>query len=189
MKPTRCRRWRRCCSSAPLHEVDRHARGGEVPRGVTHGLPYEAVRRGCRDIVVVDASCDPDRNYDDLGNAIRKIRIDLGVRIERAGPLRIGPRELQAEGRYCALFDVIYDDTRSGSLLYIKTAVYPKAENMPIDVLQRILLLVNPLIGSSVRRTVANPSWRHNRSTSAKRFGWRAAMIPLISRPSLVTAV
>jgi hypothetical protein len=97
---------------------------------------YEAVRRGCRDIVVVDASCDPDRNYDDLGNAIRKIRIDLGVRIERAGPLRIGPRELQADGRYCALFDVIYDDTRSGSLLYIKTAVYPKAENMPIDVLQ-----------------------------------------------------
>ena len=97
---------------------------------------YEAVRRGCRDIVVVDASCDPDRNYDDLGNAIRKIRIDLGVRIERAGPLRIGPRELQAEGRYCALFDVIYDDERSGSLLYVKSAVYPKADNMPIDVLQ-----------------------------------------------------
>jgi hypothetical protein len=97
---------------------------------------YEAVRRGCRDIVVVDASCDPDRNYDDLGNAIRKIRIDLGVSIERAGPLRIGSRELQADGRYCALFDVIYDDERSGSLLYIKSAVYPKADNMPIDVLQ-----------------------------------------------------
>jgi hypothetical protein len=97
---------------------------------------YEAVRRGCRDIVVVDASCDPDRNYDDLGNAIRKIRIDLGVRIERAGPLRIGPRELQTDGRYCALFDVIYEGERSGSLLYIKSAVYPKADNMPIDVLQ-----------------------------------------------------
>jgi hypothetical protein len=97
---------------------------------------YEAVRRGCRDIVVVDASADPDRNYDDLGNAIRKVRIDLGVRIERAGPLRIGSRELQAEGRYCALFDVIFDDGASGSLLYIKSAVYPKAENMPIDVLQ-----------------------------------------------------
>jgi hypothetical protein len=97
---------------------------------------YEAVRRGCRDIVVVDASADPDRNYDDLGNAIRKIRIDLGVRIERAGPLRIGSRDLQAEGRYCALFDVIHDNGESGSLLYIKSAVYPKADNMPIDVLQ-----------------------------------------------------
>jgi hypothetical protein len=97
---------------------------------------YEAVRRGCRDIVVVDASCDPDRNYDDLGNAIRKIRIDLGVRIERAGPWRIGGRELRAAGRYCALFDVIYDDAQSGSLLYIKPAAYPDAENVPIDVLQ-----------------------------------------------------
>jgi len=97
---------------------------------------YEAVRRGCRDIVVVDASCDPDRNFDDLGNAIRKIRVDLGVRIERAGPLRLGPRELQEDGRYCALFDVIYDDRRSGSLLYVKSAVYPKAANLPMDVLQ-----------------------------------------------------
>ena len=97
---------------------------------------YEAVRRGCRDIVLVDGSCDPDRNFDDLGNAIRKIRIDLGVSIERAGPLRVGGRELQADGRYCALFDVTYDDAHSGSLLYIKSALYPKAENMPIDVLQ-----------------------------------------------------
>ena len=97
---------------------------------------YEAVRRGCRHIVVVDASCDPDRNYDDLGNAIRKIRIDLGVRIERAGPWRIGARDLRANGRYCALFDVIYDDERSGSLLYVKAAVYPDADNVPIDVLQ-----------------------------------------------------
>jgi hypothetical protein len=97
---------------------------------------YEAVRRGCRDIVVVDASCDPDRNFDDLGNAIRKIRVDLGVRIERAGPLRLGPRDLQEDGRYCALFDVIYDDTHSGSLLYIKSAVYPRAANLPMDVLQ-----------------------------------------------------
>ena len=30
---------------------------------------YEAVRCGCRDIVVVDASCDPDRNYEEIGRA------------------------------------------------------------------------------------------------------------------------
>ena len=97
---------------------------------------YEMVRRGCRDIVVVDASCDPDRNFDDLGNAIRKVRVDLGVRIERTGPWLIGGRELQAQGRYCALFDVLYPDERIGSLLYIKPALYPKAEGLPIDVLQ-----------------------------------------------------
>jgi len=50
--------------------------------------------------------------------------------------LRIGARELQEDGRYCALFDVIYDGARSGSLLYIKSAVYPRAANLPIDVLQ-----------------------------------------------------
>jgi hypothetical protein len=97
---------------------------------------YEMVRRGCRDIVVVDASCDAERNFDDLGNAIRKVRIDLGVRIERTGPWAIGGRELQAQGRYCALFDVVYPDGRIGSLLYVKPALYPKAEGLPIDVLQ-----------------------------------------------------
>jgi hypothetical protein len=140
---------------------------------------YEAVRRGCRDIVVVDASCDPDRNYDDLGNAIRKIRIDLGVRIERAGPLRIGPRELQRDGRYCALFDVIYDDTRSGSLLYIKTAVYPKAENMPIDVLSTRdaprRSRTSPRAGSSSpnrssRATARSASSSSTRSSKASRW-------------------
>ena len=33
-------------------------------------------------IIVCDAGCDPDCKLDDLGNAIRKIRVDLGVRIE-----------------------------------------------------------------------------------------------------------
>ena len=44
---------------------------------------YEMVRRRCRVIVVSDASCDPGYKFDDLGNALRKIWIDLGVRIER----------------------------------------------------------------------------------------------------------
>ena len=39
------------------------------------------VRRRCRLIVVVDAGCDPDFTFADLGNAVRKIYIDLGVRI------------------------------------------------------------------------------------------------------------
>jgi hypothetical protein len=43
---------------------------------------YTMVLRRCRVIVVSDAGCDPNRTFDDLGNAIRKIRIDLGVPIE-----------------------------------------------------------------------------------------------------------
>ena len=42
---------------------------------------YEMVRRRCRMIVVVDAGCDPDFAFEDLGNAVRKIYIDLGIRI------------------------------------------------------------------------------------------------------------
>ena len=43
---------------------------------------YEMVRRRCRYIVVSDAGCDPEFRFADLGNAIRKIRIDLGIRID-----------------------------------------------------------------------------------------------------------
>ena len=36
----------------------------------------------CHCILVVDAGCDPHATFEDLGNAIRKIRIDLGIDIE-----------------------------------------------------------------------------------------------------------
>src|SRR6202023_3783628 len=42
---------------------------------------YEMVRRRCRLIVLVDAGCDPNFAFEDLGNAVRKIYIDLGIRI------------------------------------------------------------------------------------------------------------
>lgn len=43
---------------------------------------YEMVRRRCRYIVVSDAGCDPQFTYEDLGNALRKIRIDLKIPID-----------------------------------------------------------------------------------------------------------
>ena len=42
---------------------------------------YEMIRRRCRCIVISDAACDPDYGFGDLGNAVRKIAIDLGVDI------------------------------------------------------------------------------------------------------------
>ena len=42
---------------------------------------YEMIRRRCRCIVISDAGCDPDYGFEDLGNAVRKIAIDLGVYI------------------------------------------------------------------------------------------------------------
>ena len=43
---------------------------------------HEMIRRGCRNIVVIDSGCDPNFIYKDLVNALRKIRIDLNIPIE-----------------------------------------------------------------------------------------------------------
>jgi hypothetical protein len=42
---------------------------------------YEMVRRRCRHIVVIDAGCDKEFAFADLGNAVRKIWIDFGIAI------------------------------------------------------------------------------------------------------------
>jgi len=42
---------------------------------------YEMVRRRCRHILVIDAGCDKEFAFGDLGSAVRKIWIDFGIRI------------------------------------------------------------------------------------------------------------
>ncbi|MGH8247617.1 MAG: hypothetical protein ACREUU_14435, partial [Gammaproteobacteria bacterium] len=101
---------------------------------------YEVVKRGCRYIVALDASADPDRRFDDLGNAIRKIRVDLGVGIELVEDWWIGAPDRGADGRYCALFSIDYKGMSvegEGTLLYLKSAIYPHPKSrLPMDVLQ-----------------------------------------------------
>ena len=43
---------------------------------------YEMVLRRCHYIVVSDAGPGPDCSFADLGGAVRKIRIDLGISID-----------------------------------------------------------------------------------------------------------
>jgi hypothetical protein len=40
------------------------------------------IRRRCHLIVVSDAGCDPNAGLWDLGNAVRRVSIDMNVRIE-----------------------------------------------------------------------------------------------------------
>jgi hypothetical protein len=54
---------------------------------------YEMVRRRCRFIIVSDAGCDPTYAFDDLGNAVRKISLDLGVDIRFYGLTELRPRQ------------------------------------------------------------------------------------------------
>ena len=96
---------------------------------------YEMVLRRCHYIVVSDASCDADRAFTDLGNAIRKIRIDLGIDIEIETELL----ELQGGERmsraHFALGLIRYDRVDHGAppglLIYLKPSL---TGNEPADV-------------------------------------------------------
>ena len=94
---------------------------------------YEMVRRRCRFIVVVDAGCDPSFAFEDLGNAVRKIYIDLGIRIQFEGlqALRNHPSAADGDAEkipYFAIGTIDYKDADGGApddngrILYIKPA-------------------------------------------------------------------
>ena len=70
---------------------------------------YEMVLRRCHCIVVCDASCDSARSFVDLGNAIRKIRIDLGIDIDIPTELlQVQPENRLSRAHY-ALGIIRYD--------------------------------------------------------------------------------
>jgi hypothetical protein len=93
---------------------------------------YEMVRRRCHVIVLGDAGRDPACTFEDLGNAVRKIRIDMGVPISFRGSIAIRSRDAAdaaTAGRYCAIGEIDYQaidgpDAENGVLLYIKPAFY-----------------------------------------------------------------
>jgi hypothetical protein len=68
---------------------------------------YEMVLRRSKKIIVVDGSADPDFRLEDLGNAVRKIYIDLGIPIEfdPAVSLEVGAKP---SNRHCFVGKVRY---------------------------------------------------------------------------------
>jgi hypothetical protein len=108
---------------------------------------YEMVLRRCRLIVLSDAAEDGDFKFNDLGNAVRKIRIDLGITIEfdemkifKEKPENNNDYSYWAIGRirYSDVDKITLDDevkpAPDGLLIYIKPTVYGDSE--PRDVLQ-----------------------------------------------------
>jgi hypothetical protein len=94
---------------------------------------YEMVLRRCHYIIVSDAGQDPACSFSDLGGAVRKIRIDLGIPIDFDEPMSIFARsdeKAQNErGRSCALGKILYSvvdgpGIEDGVLIYIKPACY-----------------------------------------------------------------
>jgi hypothetical protein len=92
---------------------------------------YEMVRRRCRWIIVCDGGQDPGREFEDLGNAVRKIWIDLGVRIRFPdSPLLSATKDTRSEEMpYFALGTIEYlsdgnpTDAPTGKLLFIRPLV------------------------------------------------------------------
>ncbi|HEX8152145.1 MAG TPA: hypothetical protein VF698_03420, partial [Thermoanaerobaculia bacterium] len=89
---------------------------------------YEMVLRRSHAIVLSDAGCDPKYSFEDLGNAIRKIRIDLGVPIE-LNKMYMYPRGEERHGKYCAIGTIRYTavdgpNAVDGKLIYIKPGIY-----------------------------------------------------------------
>ena len=98
---------------------------------------YEMVRRRCRRIVVVDASCDPKYEFEDLENAVRKIRIDFGVSIVFPDglPTPAWTRGAQNRHKHSAHGVIRYSTVdgpgTDGSIIYIKPVL---SGNEPFDI-------------------------------------------------------
>ena len=113
---------------------------------------YELIRRKLELIIVSDGAGDPDFNFDDLANAIEKVRVDFGVKInfrEDYGIHDMLPKtakETEANKRYIdkygiaergfAIADIYYDgdddsSKKPGLLIYLKLTMI---RDLPTDV-------------------------------------------------------
>ncbi len=98
---------------------------------------YEMVLRRCRVIILSDAGCDPKCELEDLGDAIRKIRVDLGVPVEFQEGFNIYSRD-KLKGKRWAIGTIRYSVVDKGNpreqdgiLIYLKPAFYG---DEPIDI-------------------------------------------------------
>jgi hypothetical protein len=97
------------------------------------------VLRRCRHVLVSDAGQDGSFSFEDLGNSIRKIRIDFGINIVFE-KIQILPNTPEKDGLYCATARIRYsdvDDTpaeNDGLLVYIKPTIRGRGAQMPYDI-------------------------------------------------------
>jgi hypothetical protein len=96
---------------------------------------WEMVARRCRFIIVSDAGADPQYTFDDLANAVRRIRLDLGI------PILFDPIDVTKKGQddgnpHAAIGRIRYavvdgDNAPDGTILYLKATL---SGDEPVDV-------------------------------------------------------
>jgi hypothetical protein len=98
---------------------------------------YEMVLRRCHCILVSDAGADPDFAFQDLGNAIRKIRIDLGIDIDiNLERLRREESTRHTSGHHgvgTIHYSRVDPGAEDGILIYLKPSLTGEE---PVDVLE-----------------------------------------------------
>jgi hypothetical protein len=89
---------------------------------------YEMVLRRCAIVILSDAGADPGFHYEDLGNAVRKIRIDLGIPIDFETPMpEHWPSSSSESARHAAIgrirYSVVDEGAEDGVLIYLKPSL------------------------------------------------------------------
>jgi hypothetical protein len=104
---------------------------------------YELIRRKLPLIILSDGGADPAFNFDDLANAVEKVRVDFGAKIifrEKQGLDNLLPgtkvttefdKKFSIGQRGFAIADVYYNNDTKGTLVYIKLAMI---EGLPTDI-------------------------------------------------------
>jgi hypothetical protein len=93
---------------------------------------YELVRRHCRYILVCDCGADTESAFDDVGNAIRRVRADFGVEIT-IDLEQLRPGEGRLARHHVAVGDIVYPEGEQGILVLLKPTL---TGDEPNDVLQ-----------------------------------------------------
>jgi hypothetical protein len=82
---------------------------------------YEMVMRRCGRILVLDSGCDPTLTYEDLGNALRKIRIDMGYPIDFDSVSLQRLRDRKQRWAFATIrYSAVKAEYKDGILVYLK---------------------------------------------------------------------
>ena len=88
---------------------------------------WEMVARRCRFIIISDAGCDPTYSFEDLSNAVRRIRLDLDIPIEfpPMGTCREGQGRSNQHGAFGVINYSAVDGPNApdGTILYLKATL------------------------------------------------------------------
>ncbi|MBU0500634.1 MAG: patatin-like phospholipase family protein [Gammaproteobacteria bacterium] len=91
---------------------------------------YELIRRRCRLIVVTDVGCDPNYEFEDLANLLRKCWVDFGINIW-FDPTDFELMHPQGDNRYTGVHFAVariryrnrLTDEDDGALIYLKSSI------------------------------------------------------------------